>query len=153
MNPKRKQRLVLILAGVLLMAVATTLILFANSKDISWFKHPSEIAAGDYVEDQMVRVGGLVKGGSFKRVSDETLEVEFLITDCAVEIPVSYSKILPDLFREGQSVVVEGNVVDGVIMASQVLAKHDEQYMPPEADAALESAKLNGATCDASAFN
>lgn len=152
MNPKRKQRLVLILAGVILVAVATSLILFANSKDISWFKHPAEIAAGDYVKGQMVRVGGIVKDGSFKRTSEETLDVEFLLTDCAVEIPVSYDKILPDLFREGQSVVVEGQVVEGVIVASQVLAKHDEQYMPPEASEALESAKLNGATCDASAF-
>lgn len=153
MNPKRKQRLILILAGIVLIAVATALILFANSKNISWFKHPAEIAAGDYVKDQMVRVGGIVKDGSFKRVSDESLEIEFLITDCAVDIPVSYDKILPDLFREGQSVVVEGMVVGGVIVASQVLAKHDEQYMPPEATDALESAKMNGATCDASAFN
>jgi len=152
MNPKRKQRLVLLLAGVILVAVATSLILFANSKDISWFKHPAEIAAGNYAKDQMVRVGGIVKDGSFERLSEETLDVQFLLTDCAVEIPVSYDKILPDLFREGQSVVVEGKVVEGVIVASQVLAKHDEEYMPPEASAALESAKINGAICDASAF-
>lgn len=153
MNPKRKQRLILILSGVILVAVATGLILFANSQNISWFKHPSEIASGNYVKDQMVRVGGLVKAGSFRQVSDETLDVEFLLTDCAVEVPVFYDKILPDLFREGQSVVVEGKVVDGVIVASQVLAKHDEQYMPPEADEALKAAQKDGANCDASSFN
>jgi cytochrome c-type biogenesis protein CcmE len=153
MNPKRKQRLILILAGVILVAVATALILFANSKNISWFKHPAEIAAGDFVPDQMVRVGGLVKGGSLKQASEDGLDVTFLITDCAVEIPVTYDKILPDLFREGQSVVVEGRVVDGVIIASQVLAKHDEQYMPPEADAAIKSAQASGATCDATSYN
>ncbi|WP_428242147.1 cytochrome c maturation protein CcmE [Gynuella sp.] len=150
MNPKRRQRLVLILSGVLLAGTAAAVILYANSQSISWYKHPSEIAAGDYLVDQKVRIGGLVKAGSFRQLDQDTLKTEFLVTDCMSDVKVSYNKILPDLFREGQSVVVEGKVIDGVVKASQVLAKHDEKYMPPEAKAALDAAQQGGATCDAS---
>ena len=149
MNPKRRQRLTFIIIGVVLLAVAAGVILYANSQSISWYKHPSQIAAGDYLADQKVRIGGLVKTGSFKRLNEDSLATEFLVTDCLSDVKVSYNKILPDLFREGQSVVVEGKVVNGVIQATQVLAKHDEQYMPPEAKAALDAAKQGGASCDA----
>ena len=149
MNPKRRQRLIFIIIGVVLLGAAAGVILYANSQSISWYKHPSEIAAGDYLVNQKVRIGGLVKAGSFKRLDQDSLATEFLVTDCMSDVKVSYDKILPDLFREGQSVVVEGKVVNGVVKATQVLAKHDEKYMPPEAKAALDAAKQGGATCDA----
>lgn len=145
MNPKRKQRLFLVIGGVVMVAVAIGLVLFANSQSISWFRTPTEIAQGDYQVDQVVRVGGLVKDGTVQR-SEESLAVSFIITDGNSDVEVQYNKILPDLFREGQGIVAEGKVVGGVVVANTVLAKHDENYMPPEAAEALEKAGHPGGT-------
>jgi len=147
MNPKRRQRLFLVLGGVMMVGLAVGLILFGSSQSVSWFKHPSDIANGNFKAGQTVRVGGVVKADSFKRISDSTLDVEFIVTDCLADVKVTYDKILPDLFREGQSVVAEGQVSNGVLKAVQVLAKHDENYVPPEASAAIKAAQDAGADC------
>ncbi len=139
MHPKRKQKLIFILAGLALVGSAVGLVLYANTENMSWFRTPTEIATGDYVIGQSVRVGGLVKVGSVAR-ADQGLETSFTLTDGANEVKVTYDKIMPDLFREGQGIVAEGKVVEGVLVASEVLAKHDENYMPAEAAEALERA-------------
>jgi cytochrome c-type biogenesis protein CcmE len=104
------------------------------------------VAAGEAPRDRAFRVGGMVQAGSVKR-SKETLEVSFVVTDTAHSIAVAYKGLLPDLFREGKGVVAQGSLgADGVFRASEVLAKHDENYMPPEAAHALEQAQKAGKT-------
>ncbi len=141
MTPKRKRRLItvaLILAGG---GIATALILTAFEKNLMYFYSPSEVIAGEAPDGRKFRVGGLVVDGSVKRVPDR-LAVEFTITDTAHEITVVYAGILPDLFREGQGIVAHGRSrPDGIFEASEVLAKHDENYMPPEVASALAAAK------------
>lgn len=141
MTPKRKRRLItvaVILAGG---GIATALILTAFEKNLMYFYSPSEVIAGEAPEGRKYRVGGLVVNGSVKRVPD-SLAVEFTITDTAHEIIVVYAGILPDLFREGQGIVAHGaGRPDGIFEASEVLAKHDENYMPPEVASALAAAK------------
>ncbi|WP_115719161.1 cytochrome c maturation protein CcmE [Gallaecimonas mangrovi] len=142
MNPRRKMRLMVVSAIVLGLALATGLVLYAMSQNINLFFTPSEIESGkDGVKPhpgQTLRIGGLVVPGSVKR-NDKTLDVHFDLTDnSGFKVRVFYSGILPDLFREGQGIVAQGTFTkNGTIRASQVLAKHDEKYMPPEvADAA-----------------
>jgi cytochrome c-type biogenesis protein CcmE len=105
-----------------------------------FFFTPSQIAAGEAPKDRSFRIGGMVEAGSLKRQADG-LTVHFVVTDTAKSVPVAYKGILPDLFREGKGVVAEGRLgADGVFRADQVLAKHDENYMPPEAAHAIEQA-------------
>lgn len=141
MHPKRKKRLLTIgfvLAG---MGIATALILTAFEKNLMYFYSPSEVAAGESPSGRKFRVGGLVVDGSVRRVPD-SLAVEFAVTDTVNEVVVAYEGILPDLFREGQGIVAHGRTRDdGVFEASEVLAKHDENYMPPEVASALAAAK------------
>lgn len=138
MNPKRKQRLILILLGVSGVSVAVLLVLFALGQNINLFFTPTEIAAGNAPVEQTIRGGGMVKVGSVERV-DGSLETYFTVTDFAADFRVLYDGILPDLFREGDGVVVVGKLdADGLLTADQVLAKHDETYMPPEVTEALE---------------
>jgi cytochrome c-type biogenesis protein CcmE len=141
MTPQRKKRLftiALILSG---MGIATALILTAFEKNLMYFYSPSEVMAGEAPQERKFRVGGLVVEGSVKRVPD-TLSVQFTVTDTVHEVPIIYTGILPDLFREGQGIVAHGQRrEDGVFEASEVLAKHDENYMPPEVASALAEAK------------
>ncbi|MGR9092130.1 MAG: cytochrome c maturation protein CcmE [Gammaproteobacteria bacterium] len=141
MHPKRKKRLLtvgLILAG---MGLATALILTAFEKNLMYFYSPSEVAAGDAPSERKFRVGGLVVDGSVRRIPD-SLAVEFTVTDTVHEVVVAYEGILPDLFREGQGIIAHGRArEDGVFEASEVLAKHDENYMPPEVASALAAAQ------------
>jgi cytochrome c-type biogenesis protein CcmE len=141
MTPKRKNRLItaaLILAGG---GVATALILTAFEKNLMYFYSPSEVVAGEAPASRKFRVGGLVVNGSVKRVPD-SLAVEFTLTDTVHEVTVVYDGILPDLFREGQGIVAHGKSrPDRIFEASEVLAKHDENYMPPEVASALAAAK------------
>lgn len=140
MKPRHK-RLVLIAAGLSAIAIASALILNAFRSNLVFFFSPSQVAAGEAPRDRAFRVGGLVEAGSVKRQTDG-LTVRFVVTDTARSIPVVYRGILPDLFREGKGVVAEGRLgTDGVFRAEQVLAKHDENYMPPEAAHALEQAQ------------
>ncbi|WP_086480794.1 cytochrome c maturation protein CcmE [Oceanospirillum sanctuarii] len=139
MNPKRKKKLVLLSSMVAAVAVAVGLVLFALSENINLFYTPTQIAQGEAPVGQRIRAGGMVVEGSIKRAPD-SLDVEFAVTDYEHEVVVKYSGILPDLFREGQGIVTMGSMnADGQFEASEVLAKHDENYMPPEVEAALKA--------------
>ena len=137
----RHQRMIAIAAGVALVAIAAALVLNAFQGNVVFFFSPSQIAAKEAPLDRSFRVGGMVEKGSLKRLPDG-LTVQFVVTDTAKSIPVVYTGILPDLFKEGKGVVTQGKLgPDGVFMASEVLAKHDENYMPPEAAHALSKAE------------
>ena len=138
MHPIRKQRLYLVLFVVLFSSAAIGLIVYALRGNINLFFPPAEIAAGMAPVGQAIRVGGMVVDGSVQR-SDDSLDVRFELTDYQAVVPVVYNGILPDLFDEGQGAVAAGKMnIDGVLEASEVLAKHDENYMPPEVADALE---------------
>ena len=140
MHPKRKQKLFILLGLVTLAAVAIGLTLYALRSNINLFFSPVQIAAGEAPVHRTLRAGGMVKEDSVAR-DNESLDVVFVITDYVEDLEVRYSGILPDLFREGQGVVVVGQLDgEGRLMASEVLAKHDENYMPREVADALEAA-------------
>ena len=137
MTPRRK-RLAWIVAGVAVLATAVGLVLYALSSNIVFFFTPSQVAAKEAPQGRAFRVGGLVEDGSVRR---NGLDVSFRITDNARTIPVVYRGTLPDLFKEGKGVVAQGRLDAGrLFVASEVLAKHDENYMPPEAAEALKKA-------------
>ena len=140
MHPVRKQRLFLVLFVVIFSSAAIGLVTYALRGNINLFFPPAEVAAGKAPVGQSIRVGGMVAEGSVDR-SDDSLEVRFDITDFQATVPVVYEGILPDLFDEGQGAVASG-VLDesGTLRATEVLAKHDENYMPPEVAEALEKA-------------
>jgi cytochrome c-type biogenesis protein CcmE len=137
---KRQQRLIIILAALAAVAIAAALILRALNSNISFFYTPTQVSAGEAPKSKSYRLGGMVPVGSIVRTPN-TLEVAFKITDNVKTVPVKYSGLLPDLFKEGKGVVVQGKMEGEVFSASEVLAKHDENYMPPEAAAAMEAAK------------
>ena len=146
MKPRQK-RIALIVGGLASLGIAAALALNALDSNIALYVTPSEVAAGKSPQGKAFRIGGLVKEGSVKR---QDMTVRFIITDTAKDIPVAYTGILPDLFREGQGVVTEGKLQeDGTFVADTVLAKHDENYMPPEAAAALKQAQQNQAAPEA----
>ncbi len=133
---KRKhKRLTFIVLGMGLLAAAAALMLSAFEDNIVFFYSPTEVLDQKLGADRRVRIGGLVEDGSVEKAG---VEVKFRVTDLAAAIPVTFTGILPDLFREGQGVVAEGRFVDGVFHADEVLAKHDETYMPPEVAEALK---------------
>lgn len=141
MKPRYKRAL-LIFAALAVIGIAAILILNALNSNIALYVTPSEVAAGKAPKGQVFRIGGMVKDGSLKR---DGLTVHFVITDLVKDIPVAYTGILPDLFKEGKGAVVQGRMnANGEFIASEVLAKHDENYMPPEAKHALEQAQKNG---------
>ena len=139
MKPRTKRALAIV-AGLAALGIASTLVLNAFQSNLVFFFSPSQVAANEAPRERSFRVGGLVEQGSVKR--DTTgLTVTFVVTDLAQKIPVSYTGLLPDLFREGKGVVAQGKLgADGVFHADQVLAKHDENYMPPEVAEALRKA-------------
>lgn len=145
MNPKRKQRLTLVLLLVAGVSVAVGLAMYALSQNINLFYAPAQIVSGDAPQNTRIRAGGMVVDGSVQR-DPQSLRVSFEITDYAESVKVEYTGILPDLFREGQGIVAQGQLdAGGVFQAVEVLAKHDENYMPPEVAEALEAAgKLPG---------
>ena len=139
MKPRRK-RLLWVLAGVALVGLAVTLVLRSLDANVMFFYSPSQIQAGEAPQGAAFRIGGLVEVGSLQRSADG-LQVQFMVTDEVQRVPVRYQGLLPDLFREGKGVVASGKLqANGVFEASEVLAKHDENYMPPEAAKALEDA-------------
>jgi len=143
MNPKRKQRLFIILGMVSGLGIAVGLVMYALSQNINLFFTPTQIVKGEAPSAQMIRVGGMVADGTVDR-DPQSLKVAFEVTDFDYNVRVSYEGILPDLFREGQGVVVQGRITEGQFVASEVLAKHDENYMPPEVTEALrQSGKLD----------
>jgi cytochrome c-type biogenesis protein CcmE len=136
----RTRRGLWIAAGLAALGIAATLVLNAFQSNLVFFFTPSQVVANEAPRDRAFRVGGLVEAGSVVRESD-ALTVRFRVTDTARTIPVVFTGILPDLFREGKGVVAQGKLgADGTFRASEVLAKHDENYMPPEAAEALKKA-------------
>jgi cytochrome c-type biogenesis protein CcmE len=139
MKPRHK-RFALIGGGLAALGLATALVLNAFQSNLVFFFTPTQVAAGEAPKGRTFRIGGLVKEGSMKRQPDG-LTVHFVVTDTAKDMTVAYTGILPDLFREGRGVVAQGKLAaDGLFTASEVLAKHDENYMPPEAKHAVEEA-------------
>jgi len=137
----RHKRIAFILAGLAGLAIAAGLVLNAFQNNLVFFFSPSQVAAKEAPVGRNFRIGGLVEKGSMKREGDG-LTVRFTVTDTAQSIPVVYKGILPDLFKEGKGCVAQGHVgTDGVFYADQVLAKHDENYMPPQAGQAIDNAK------------
>jgi len=140
MKPRTKRGLAIV-AGLATLGVAVTLVLNAFQSNLVFFFSPSQVAANEAPRERSFRIGGLVEMGSIQR-DTSSLKVNFVVTDMAKSIPVVYTGLLPDLFREGKGVVAQGKLGgDGVFRAEQVLAKHDENYMAPEAAEALEKAR------------
>ncbi len=140
----RYKRFGLIVGALAIIGVAATLVLNAFEENLVFFFTPTQVAAGEAPKNRAFRIGGMVKDDSVQR---DGVHVRFVVTDTAHDIPVTYTGILPDLFREGKGVVAQGKLEDGgVFKASEVLAKHDENYMPPEAQQALDKAAVDKAS-------
>ena len=145
MKPRHK-KLTIIIVSVAALGLSATLVLDAFQSNLVFFFSPTQVAANEAPQGKSFRIGGLVEEGSVKRESDG-VTVSFVVTDTAKVIPVLYTGILPDLFKEGKGVVAQGKLsTDGVFRADEVLAKHDENYMPPEAAEALEQASKSQGT-------
>lgn len=138
---RRHKRIGIIVVGLAGLSIAAYLVASAFRENLVFFFSPTQVAAKEAPVDRTFRIGGLVENGTLKRDADG-LTVRFTVTDTAASIPVVYKGILPDLFKEGRGCVAQGKIgADGVFQAEQVLAKHDENYMPPEAGAAIDAAK------------
>ena len=147
----RHKRLLLIAIGLVILGLVAALVLNAFRSNLVFFFSPTQVAAGEAPKSKTFRIGGLVKEASLKREADG-VTIAFVITDTAHDMPVRYKGILPDLFKEGKGAVVQGRVGDdGVFTASEVLAKHDENYMPPEAAKAVGDAQAQKAAIEATA--
>ena len=143
MKPRHK-RAAIIAGGLAAIGLASYFVLNAFQSNLVFFFTPSQVAAGEAPQNRTFRIGGMVKQGSVKR---DNLTVSFVVTDSLKEVPVSYTGILPDLFKEGKGVVAQGQIKEGgKFTASEVLAKHDENYMPPEAQHALDQAEIEKAS-------
>jgi cytochrome c-type biogenesis protein CcmE len=140
MKPRHK-RLAIIVGAVASLGLATTLVLNALKSNVAFFYTPTQVVSGDAPRHSAFRVGGLVKKGSLHR---DQMTAHFVITDTAKDMTVSYTGILPDLFMEGKGAVAQGRLdANGQFVASEVLAKHDENYMPPDAKHAIDMAQQN----------
>lgn len=141
MHPVRKKRMITIAVILALLGAAIGLVMYALSQNINLFYSPSQIAEGEAPLAVTIRAGGMVEEGSVERNHD-TLDMTFSVTDYKHSLTIKYQGILPDLFREGQGIVAQGKLDEqGVLIASEVLAKHDEEYMPPEVSDALKQSK------------
>ena len=135
----RTQRLMVVVGGVAAVGIAAALALNALRSNVAFFFTPTQVSAGEAPAARAFRIGGLVKEGTLRR---DRMTAEFVITDTARDVPVRYTGILPDLFREGRGAVAEGSLDgSGRFVATEVLAKHDENYMPPQAQHALDEAR------------
>lgn len=139
MNSTQKKRLGLIAGGLIICGAAAALVFNAFEENLVFFFSPSQVAAHEAPEGRAFRIGGFVREGSVQRQKDG-VTVRFEVTDTAHTVPVTYKGSLPDLFKEGKGVVAQGKLQNGVFVADQVLAKHDENYMPPEAEKAVQDA-------------
>lgn len=136
----RHKRAAIIVGGLASLGVAGALVLNAFQSNLVFFYTPTQVSTGEAPQQRTFRIGGMVRAGSVQRQADG-LSVQFVVTDTVKEMPVIYTGILPDLFREGKGVVAQGMLeANGVFRAKEVLAKHDENYMPPEAQHALDQA-------------
>jgi cytochrome c-type biogenesis protein CcmE len=137
----RHKRIAAILLGLAALGLASALVLNAFQSNLVFFFSPTQVAANEAPKGRSFRIGGLVEQGSIQRASG-SLTIRFVVTDLSKKVPVVYTGLLPDLFKEGKGVVAQGKLgTDGVFQAEQVLAKHDENYMPPEAAEALKRAQ------------
>ena len=134
----RHKRVALALGGLAAVGAITALVLNAFESNLVFFYSPSQVVAQEAPKQRIFRIGGLVEEGSVKR---DGVQVNFVITDTAKAVPVRYQGILPDLFKEGKGVVAQGQLQGDVFVAREVLAKHDENYMPPEAAEAMKKAQ------------
>ena len=149
MTPRQK-RFAFIGLGLVVLGVATVLVLNAFQSNLVFFFTPTQVANGEVPKGRSFRIGGMVEDGSLRREGDG-LTVHFVVTDMAKRVPVTYKGILPDLFKEGKGAVAQGQLNgDGTFVASEVLAKHDENYMPPEAAEALAKAKAKASGAQSS---
>ncbi len=139
MNSTQKKRLGLIAGGLIICGAAAALVFNAFEENLVFFFSHSQVAAHEAPEGRAFRIGGFVQEGSVQRQKDG-VTVRFEVTDTAHTVPVTYKGSLPDLFKEGKGVVAQGKLQNGVFVADQVLAKHDENYMPPEAEKAVQDA-------------
>lgn len=139
MNSTQKKRLGLIAGGLIICGAAAALVFNAFEENLVFFFSPSQVAAHEAPEGRAFRIGGFVQEGSVQRQKDG-VTVRFDVTDTAHTVPVTYKGSLPDLFKEGKGVIAQGKLQNGVFVADQVLAKHDENYMPPEAEKAVQDA-------------
>jgi cytochrome c-type biogenesis protein CcmE len=145
---KRHKRIFFIVVALCCLGLATFFVLGAFKNNLVFFFSPTQVASREAPANKTFRIGGLVEDGSLKRETDG-LTVRFKVTDTATSIPVVYKGILPDLFKEGRGCVAQGHVGnDGVFYADSVLAKHDENYMPPEAGQAIDKAKMSKTLVD-----
>ncbi|MFT2110285.1 cytochrome c maturation protein CcmE [Marinomonas sp. 2405UD68-3] len=150
MHPVRKKRILVISSIIIVLSLALALVMYALQQNINLFYSPTQIASGEAPEGVILRAGGMVVEGSVHR-DNKTLAVSFDVTDFGEKVRIEYKGILPDLFREGQGIVAQGKLnSEGTLIASEVLAKHDEEYMPPEIAEALEKSKLNSASSNTS---
>ncbi|MEO6698707.1 MAG: cytochrome c maturation protein CcmE [Paraperlucidibaca sp.] len=139
MHPQRRRRLLWIVLLLLGLAAVVALASYALRQNINLFYTPSQLAAHEAPEGRRIQVGGLVVQGSVQR-SPDSLAVRFMLSDLKATVPVQFTGILPDLFREGQGIVANGEWLNGEVVADEVLAKHDENYMPPRVKEAIEAA-------------
>ena len=151
MMTPRKKRFALIALGLAGLGIAAALVLNAFQSNLVFFFTPTQVANGEVPKDRSFRIGGMVETGTLTRENDG-LTVRFIVTDTVKRVPVTYKGILPDLFKEGKGAVAQGRLgPDGTFIASEVLAKHDENYMPPEAAAAVDQAHQRAAMDKAAA--
>ena len=139
MNPTRKRRLTIVLSILAAAAVATVLVVLALQNNMNYLLTPSQVQSGEAASYKTFRLGGMVKAGSIQRASD-SLKVTFTVVDAGGAMPVEYTGILPDLFRDNQSVIATGHMDNARFVATEVLAKHDETYMPKELKEAMAKA-------------
>ncbi|MBX3619032.1 MAG: cytochrome c maturation protein CcmE [Rhizobacter sp.] len=143
MKPRHK-RIAIIVGALAGLGIAAGLVLNALQSNVAFFYTPTQVVAGEAPKHRAFRVGGMVREGSLRR---DQMTVHFVVTDTAKDVPVSYTGILPDLFKEGKGAVVQGKLGEGgEFVATEVLAKHDENYMPPEAKHAMDQAAKTGQT-------
>lgn len=148
MHPLRKQRLMVVIFIVVFSSLAVGLMAYALRENINLFYPPSKIVAGDVPHNTRIRAGGCVKPGSVQRAAD-SLQIQFVITDGSADVKVHFDGIQPDLFAEGEAAVINGVVTEsGEIKASEVLAKHDENYIPPEVAETMKDKGEHQATCE-----
>ena len=151
MNPTRRRRLLLVLLVLVAASLAATLIAYALAQNMNYLYTPSQVEAGQAAAHPTFRLGGMVKAGSIHHATD-SLQVDFTVVDADGALPVRYTGILPDLFRDNQSVIATGHMQDGRFIATEVLAKHDATYMPKELrDAMAKAHRLHAAALGAQA--
>lgn len=142
MSPTQKKRFTIVAAIVVGVGLASFFILKAFQANIEYFLTPKQISDGEYQSNQLYRVGGLVRTGTVSTLSDGVTK-QFDVTDCEYDVTIRYTGILPDLFREGQAIIINGKFENNIMIANQVLAKHDENYVPNEAAEAVMLAQAN----------